>query len=971
MSNQLVKKNPAEGYQNVFPKTWIDAIKDKESGVSLQEILQGFNMYFLSYNGSRALTRCKVPSILRKEGLWITYVLYDHTVVTEWYNSDQIDDNSWSMDSNWRVASNFLVGDVSVSADGYWVINGEKTEAKAQGEQGVTPLLRVGANNKLQVSYNAGKAWKDISDYIVPRFRWNQGTGTSAGTIQISMDLGKTWTNLSNEITNNLRISRYIGINESLPTSGVAEGTIYMKGPYYGEGDTSNANPIYRMWVYAWKDNTLAWQDNGEFTSISSGIVQERGNSTTEVMSQDAVTRELTKLEDGVSQLGQQVIYDVTANNADAKFASLSALLSSENLSTLIPVAVRCGGMSIRFVQSSDNKYAQYRLMADEFTTDTTQWGIADEGVYVENPEFVYVKTDREGRILWAIKADGSIYYGAGIPQQVIDYIEEELNEKVDKEDGKSLIDADYASSQSTIENPEYIQATLDSEDKVLEGTRADGTKVINLPIDTPSVFIEHVENSEWLSVTMDAEGKVLEGRKTDGTVVENCDVEYPNGIPSEIKKYVDNKQQISTIEICIPDIIDAVVDDTLQLFYHGMFKCINYKDYDINLSCDIGYRFPRYYQLTPSADNIGEHEFIVTIKDNDGNVLGTKTSKIVVKSATKPKNTTNVLFVGASSMNDGAEVAEFKRRLTMSGGTPAGLNYNNINIVGRKEEEYNNISVKQESSGGFTWTNYIYNDVQLTYFYVTDGTSINVNIGDIYSTNGHNFTIKELNPTSNYFGCEIDDQTVDVRYNAGTLTKISGQGNAEIAYNSARTSGNPFVNPNTGLVDISWYANEYCNNQIDVVFVQLLYNELNTYEVNFTTRLNQMQTFINQFRTAFPNVKFCVSTLWTPDPTGGLGRNYGATGWANEYGLRWSVLLWNNALQDYINEHNLGDYVFIWNCMNEFDSENNMQQGTAPVNMRNTKIEERGVNGVHPAESGKYQCSDAAFRVFINNICQ
>lgn len=297
MSNQLVKKNPAEGYQNVFPKTWIDAIKDKESGVSLQEILQGFNMYFLSYNGSRALTRCKVPTVLRKEGLWITYVLYDHTVVTEWYNSDQIDDNSWSMDSNWRVASNFLVGDISVSADGYWVINGEKTEARAQGEQGVTPLLRVGANSKLQVSYNAGKAWKDISDYIIPRFRWNQGVGATAGTIQISMDLGKTWTNLSNEITNNLRISRYIGINESLPTSGVAEGTIYMKGPYYDESDTSNANPIYRMWIYAWKGNTLAWQDNGEFTSISTGIVQERGNSTTEVMSQDAITRELTELE--------------------------------------------------------------------------------------------------------------------------------------------------------------------------------------------------------------------------------------------------------------------------------------------------------------------------------------------------------------------------------------------------------------------------------------------------------------------------------------------------------------------------------------------------------------------------------------------------------------------------------------------------------------------------------------------------
>lgn len=310
MNSQLVKNNPAEGYQNVFPKTFIDAIKDKESGIPLQEILQGFNMYFLSYSGSRALTRCKVPTVLRKEGLWITYVLYDHTVVTEWYNSDQIDDNSWSMDSNWRVASNFLVGDVSVSADGYWVINGEKTEAKAQGEQGITPLLRVGANNKLQVSYNAGKAWKDISDYIIPRFRYTRGTtNDTAGIIQISMDLGKTWTNLSNEITNNLRISRYIGTNESLPTSGIAEGTIYMKGPYYDEGDTSHANPIYRMWVYAWKDNTLAWQDNGEFTSISTGVVQERGTSTTEVMSQDAVTKELTELESKNSQLGQEIKY--------------------------------------------------------------------------------------------------------------------------------------------------------------------------------------------------------------------------------------------------------------------------------------------------------------------------------------------------------------------------------------------------------------------------------------------------------------------------------------------------------------------------------------------------------------------------------------------------------------------------------------------------------------------------------------
>ena len=121
-------------------------------------------------------------------------------------------------------------------------------------------------------------------------------------------------------------------------------------------------------------------------------------------------------------------IYDVTANNNSVTFSSLSELLSAENLSTLIPSAVRCGGMSIRFVRSSDNRYVQYRLISNEFTTDTTQWSIADESVYVENPEFVYVKTDIDNKILWAIKTDGDIYYGEGCPQQVKDYIEEKIS---------------------------------------------------------------------------------------------------------------------------------------------------------------------------------------------------------------------------------------------------------------------------------------------------------------------------------------------------------------------------------------------------------------------------------------------------------------------------------------------------------------------------------------------------------------
>ena len=73
-------------------------------------------------------------------------------------------------------------------------------------------------------------------------------------------------------------------------------------------------------------------------------------------------------------------IYDVSYHNNGATFESLSALLSSKNLYTLIPTEVRCGGMTIRFVQSSDNKYMQYRLLSTSFSTTESDWqGVDDE----------------------------------------------------------------------------------------------------------------------------------------------------------------------------------------------------------------------------------------------------------------------------------------------------------------------------------------------------------------------------------------------------------------------------------------------------------------------------------------------------------------------------------------------------------------------------------------------------------------
>lgn len=296
MAEQLIKKTE-EGYSNVMPKSWIEAITDKSTGESLTHILQGFNMYFLSYTGSTEQTRCQVSKILRRKGLWITYVKYDGNVYTEWYNSNNIDDKSWGNSSNWRVGNNELVGDLTISANGNWVINGKETEFKAIGEKGNTPLIRI-ADNKLQVSYDRGDTYNNVSDNpVYTKFRWQSSQNDNVGNIQFSIDGGKTWKNFSSTFVNNLHIAKYIGANETLPTSGMAEGTIYAKGPTYADSDTSHSNPIYRLWVYAYKGNTLAWQDNGEFTSINAGITQELGNSKNLVISQKVITEHLNEIE--------------------------------------------------------------------------------------------------------------------------------------------------------------------------------------------------------------------------------------------------------------------------------------------------------------------------------------------------------------------------------------------------------------------------------------------------------------------------------------------------------------------------------------------------------------------------------------------------------------------------------------------------------------------------------------------------
>ena len=71
------------------------------------------------------------------------------------------------------------------------------------------------------------------------------------------------------------------------------------------------------------------------------------------------------------------VVYDITKATGQS-YADLKAALSTNGNN--VPLEIREGGMTIRFVSNSNNTYKQYRCISDDFTTNVTKW-ISDENI--------------------------------------------------------------------------------------------------------------------------------------------------------------------------------------------------------------------------------------------------------------------------------------------------------------------------------------------------------------------------------------------------------------------------------------------------------------------------------------------------------------------------------------------------------------------------------------------------------------
>lgn len=114
-------------------------------------------------------------------------------------------------------------------------------------------------------------------------------------------------------------------------------------------------------------------------------------------------------------------VYDISARHNMTKYADLAAALGTNGAN--VPVGVRKGGMSIKFIQSSDNKYVQCRLMADAWSTDTNDWSYSNYSVVANVADWLYVICDASGQIIAGIKPNMEVEWLFGVPTPIKDYV--------------------------------------------------------------------------------------------------------------------------------------------------------------------------------------------------------------------------------------------------------------------------------------------------------------------------------------------------------------------------------------------------------------------------------------------------------------------------------------------------------------------------------------------------------------------
>jgi hypothetical protein len=203
----------------------------------------------------------------------------------------------------------------------------------------------------------------------------------------------------------------------------------------------------------------------------------------------------------------------------------------------------------------------------------------------IESPEFIKAIVDAEDHFLFGIQLDGSIEWGKGIPAPIRAKLQEIINQcqqdktdileainaakkelsasiaalqegKVDKEEGKSLIEDEVKECFRIIENEEFLKVIVDSDDKVLFGFyRATGKPYYPL-----NDMYHVIQNEEYFAAWVTTDDKIVLGIRRDGQIIgEIHAVNALKEVVSQLQSDLASLQEkIGTIDTNLKELLDV-----------------------------------------------------------------------------------------------------------------------------------------------------------------------------------------------------------------------------------------------------------------------------------------------------------------------------------------------------------------------------------------------------------------------------
>lgn len=175
-------------------------------------------------------------------------------------------------------------------------------------------------------------------------------------------------------------------------------------------------------------------------------------------------------------------------------------------------------------------------------------------------------------------------------------------------------------------------------------------------------------------------------------------------------------------VHVNLADKYYLVVGDTFQLFYRSVIQAQDPYGYYIRVTGDKGHTFNRYYEFKP--ETTGTYNLKIEVLDDNGVLLGSDTTKLLVVSNTTTRNK-KILVIGDSLTSSGQWIARGVSKFQAAGGT--------ITTIGTVSSSHSSaiganstITVKHEGRGSWQWSSFVDKYDSSTKSPFNDGSGLN-----------------------------------------------------------------------------------------------------------------------------------------------------------------------------------------------------------------------------------------------------